>query len=297
MSERCEKLTVGARSNKVVEVLSADAALEPLLMGPPQFATAHSVFRRTLNLAHPMSGLVTLEDSSVDDAPASLRVATSFWANIGAGAPVVVGRGGVDFGHAVVRIVDSTRWWQPTRSALSSRGRRRLVNALTSIDVARQVLRPSASAIPGPLHDALSRGKVKILDALLVRNESRLRSLADSFIGLGNGLTPSGDDFLTGLMLVASIPDCELQWAWSALAVSPGDRTTDVSVAMLNHAAAGRFRADLVGLSEAICAGDDVEPTARRVAAIGSSSGTDMLDGVTTGLQALHGYLHPRLIR
>ncbi|MBX6343113.1 MAG: DUF2877 domain-containing protein, partial [Thermomicrobiaceae bacterium] len=116
-------------------------------------------------------------------------------------------------------------------------------------------------------------------------------------VGLGPGLTPSGDDFLIGvcgaLALVGALApsvaeDCRA--AARVIAASAPGRTTLLSLTWLRQAAAGEFSAELGGLLAAlVTAGDDaaLERAAERLLAIGGTSGWDMAVGVLLGGQAM----------
>lgn len=113
---------------------------------------------------------------------------------------------------------------------------------------------------------------------------------AQPVIGLGPGLTPSGDDLLIGL--TASL------WAWcrtlardfaAACAATAVDRTTRVSADLLAHAAEGRFAEPLLTLIRTL---DDDDARASSAAcesllAVGATSGADLLAGVLTGARLL----------
>lgn len=106
------------------------------------------------------------------------------------------------------------------------------------------------------------------------------------FIGLGVGLTPSGDDFIVGLLSVLSRYDASGQWLneiRSEFKDSTIDKkTTRVSSHMIHYALDGYFNSALI---ELVC-GKKAE-NLEIVSSIGSTSGTDMLTGVGFGLDRL----------
>ena len=106
-------------------------------------------------------------------------------------------------------------------------------------------------------------------------------------IGLGPGLTPSGDDFVTGALL-AQETAVEYGWLPPALpvaALAAGlRRTNPAGRTLLVQALDGRFPAYLMGLRRAIhhlAAGREAEAGAaiRDVLRVGHSSGTDTVCG------------------
>lgn len=111
--------------------------------------------------------------------------------------------------------------------------------------------------------------------------EGALREILMSFIGRGEGLTPAGDDFLLGVLLVLD------NWHFASVAELKAtlptllERTTDISRAMLEQGCDSHYSALLLALATG-------EPQAiARVADYGHSSGHDMLTGILAAAQAL----------
>jgi hypothetical protein len=117
-----------------------------------------------------------------------------------------------------------------------------------------------------------------------------------ALLGVGGGLTPSGDDYVGGAffaraLLEAARPGPAAAWRRAAtrvVAAAPG-RTHPISAALLGDLAAGRSWAPLHDLVTALAAGTPgaARAAARRLVALGHSSGWDMLAGVGAGLGAL----------
>jgi len=111
-------------------------------------------------------------------------------------------------------------------------------------------------------------------------------------LGLGTGLTPSGDD-LVGAMLFARLLAARVEGdhqRWNAiahrLAADVVARSNEISAALFADLVAGESFATLAGLLRALCAGDHAAAinAARALTPIGHSSGWDMLAGVVLGL-------------
>jgi hypothetical protein len=110
---------------------------------------------------------------------------------------------------------------------------------------------------------------------------ARLGEGAAQLAGLGSGLTPSGDDFLVGMML----------WAWlahpaptvfcRAVVEAAAPRTTTLSAAFLRSAAKGECSAAWHRLLVALAtdSGGDLDAAVRQVLAHGATSGADALAG------------------
>jgi hypothetical protein len=109
-------------------------------------------------------------------------------------------------------------------------------------------------------------------------------------LGLGPGLTPSGDDFLGGAMVaLTGLGMTELRDAlWRALSPHAATHTNDISRAHLAAAAEGYGSAALHALLDAVMAGDAAAMPARlaTLAAVGHTSGWDAMAGAMSALKA-----------
>jgi hypothetical protein len=99
--------------------------------------------------------------------------------------------------------------------------------------------------------------------------------------GLGGGLTPAGDDFLTGVMLWAWLTHLEPQGFCRRLFEASAARTTMLSAAFLRSAAEGECSAAWHDLLAALDGGPE-QQLAEAVASVlsfGHTSGADALAG------------------
>jgi hypothetical protein len=218
--------------------------------------------------------------------PTSVTVATTVPATawgVQPGATVMVGEGGVRLPQAVVTVV---RTWRPARMPTAGDG-------LSPAAVQALVDLP-----PGPLRDqscALVRHLVDLGDPSV--RVSRL-------VGAGPGLTPSGDDALGGVLLALRLLGPELDELRAALWESVRARlplTTSLSASLLAEAADGYAVPAVVVLGQALVDGstDRVQAAAGDVAAVGHTSGMDLLAGIVGCLEILGsaGHLQPDLVR
>ena len=117
---------------------------------------------------------------------------------------------------------------------------------------------------------------------------------AEALIGLGPGLTPSGDDFVGGLLFAAyhlkeAFPG-ELAWdaeTIGGLIARSCSMTNAISQALLSDFALGQGYEAIHDLMDGILTGDadfGAETHVIRVTSIGNSSGWDMLTGLLTGM-------------
>jgi hypothetical protein len=132
-------------------------------------------------------------------------------------------------------------------------------------------------------HNSLSGHAQPALDALerwLIGNA--LDDEAQMLIGLGPGLTPSGDDYLGGILIALQAlerrPQAQALWRWLEPRLK---RTSAISAAHLSAAAAGEGHEALHASLLALCTRNaDWPRTLDQVASVGHVSGWDALAGI-----------------
>jgi hypothetical protein len=109
---------------------------------------------------------------------------------------------------------------------------------------------------------------------------------AHALLGLGPGLTPSGDDLVGALLFARRMLRDARAWDATAtkLVEAARTRTHAISAALLADLAAGHGHAALHRVAAALAAGADPLPAARELTAIGAASGWEMLAGLLIGL-------------
>lgn len=146
----------------------------------------------------------------------------------------------------------------------------------------------------GTLREA--RSVIRQLGTILPRGELEAAlACATRLIGLGPGLTPAGDDVLTGLMLVLHYadraPGTEVKWidAFCRGVVDQAmGRTTWVSSEQLRYAAHGEAAQAIAEAAIALLwAQEPLRPAIAALLDTGSSSGSDLLSGMCIGSKLL----------
>jgi hypothetical protein len=113
---------------------------------------------------------------------------------------------------------------------------------------------------------------------------------AQQMIGLGPGLTPSGDDFLSGFLLALQLAGCAagsctewLERVSAGVSAMAHGRTTLVSSTQLCLAAQGEADEVTGRAITAILWGEiDLNASAKALLEVGSTSGSDILAGINT---------------
>ncbi len=208
------------------------------------------------------------------------------------GAPAQVGGGHIVVGDLVVR---AAAWWDPRprlpspRPALLPEGVRQLRTTLYGEGVPHSAFTlPGLPGGPGgPL--AALRGAVRRADL-----DAALRT-ATRLIGLGPGLTPAGDDVMAGTMagLVLLGHPAADRFAAAVFSLAAG-RTTELSRALLRHAACGRVSAEYAAVLHALVGERPLTPAIAGLLATGSTSGRAMALGLCTAIDLVDRTLRHR---
>jgi len=127
-------------------------------------------------------------------------------------------------------------------------------------------------------------------EALLHHQVSDACRHAAGLIGLGPGLTPSGDDFLVGLLStfhMENSPGRIYQGFGEEIVDIARTLTNEISYMALKQASKGRVRESITRLLHTITCGKQEELilSLDKVLTIGSSSGTDIVYGMISGLE------------
>jgi hypothetical protein len=198
------------------------------------------------------------------------------------GAPAEVGGGRIVVGDLAV---SAAAWWNPRpklpslHPALLPEGVRQLRNALYGEGVPHSAFTlPGLPAGPGgPL--AALRGAVRRADL-----DAALRT-ATRLIGLGPGLTPAGDDVMAGTiagLVLLGHPAAD-RFAAGVYALAAG-RTTDLSRALLRHAACGRVSGEFAAVLHALVGERPLMPAVQALLSTGATSGRAMALGLSTAI-------------
>jgi len=283
-----------------LRALSADAALLPLLRAP-RSARVHSVFERVVNVQLAGDRLLTLAHRAADDAPDSIVVDLDSWSSFDVvpGAPVRLVGSRIEIEADLSVELDDARPWQPRLPVYAqdtARLRANVPAAQDRLDHHGRGLgfRRGAGSVRTDLESAMltafGRNAEGLLYALAQDDEALAHEHVDALVGLGRGLTPSGDEFLLGLLAVLNISGSPGR-AWRRLGGRVVERarlhTHLISAAALRHAATGRVRASVIDLCDALM---HAGPTAmlralERVMRIGASSGSEIALGVLAGFR------------
>jgi Protein of unknown function (DUF2877) len=266
--------------NRVAVRRCGEDVLRRFKAAPHEAGSVHSVFDRVLNLAWHDGHLLTLQGPG--------RLVAPFAAEL-TGLP----GSGVLAGGCVRRLDDMlaldglTVDWRAAVAADTAMPKGAAAGNAMLSGVLSECSAPAAPALSSVTG---LRARARIAEGLS-------RHLPDLFIegvcglvGLGEGLTPAGDDCVVGVLAVIHrlAPAWLRQHPWIAasIAARAAAATTTIAGEFLTHGLAGRFAEPVIELLTG-CTADTIERAAARLLRMGATSGADTLVGVRLALSAL----------
>lgn len=135
----------------------------------------------------------------------------------------------------------------------------------------------------------------RLQQASVSEDTALIEAVLRYLIGRGAGLTPSGDDILTGFLLgvwTCGHSHTTFRETFNRLIAEEGSMlTTQISLEYLYYAGQGQFGSHLHDLAQALFTGTAVQVRAatKKVLDVGSTSGLDTLIGLITYLTILGG--------
>jgi hypothetical protein len=279
-----------------LRALSGDQRLLHALRRRERSCRVHGVFVRAINIDAGGGGLWTIACRALGNGPGALVVdAAEFRGfDVVRGDSVRVHGNALTVGEHLSIPLDGVRPWEcalPRWPDDESGVARNLARAKREIEARRAVSASAQTTLAAHASTRLADHVDALADALRDHDVDSLAAHAAALVGLGPGLTPSGDDILVGLLAalhVARAPCAEMRWVGLRLAARAAGATSAVSAAALREAAQGRVREPVVVLLRALLHGgfDAVSPALAAVLAIGATSGTDIAVGVACALEA-----------
>ncbi len=267
----------------------------------------HSVFARACNIESDTGELVTLLARTLANSPHGIRLA-------GAIAPfeswLVPGQHAI-LKNSMLRVPDAevsidlsaaARWYGKVAPVPTHCGDATMAMKLRAVRATLYERAPEQGIAPllanrGGAGSAISRAFfARLAQALPMlacaterRDAAAVAAALARLVGLGPGLTPSGDDFIAGyLASLWSRAGCD--FGIETLLPPLGDalaplllRTHAISRQMLNDAAHGCFAEHLVDVTRALAGAGDVVAATVHALASGHSSGADTLCGLLFG--------------
>jgi hypothetical protein len=185
-----------------------------------------------------------------------------------------------ELGEPVVVALENSRAWEPSPPRGNARPNLAPLRACLDGHVPEEGLGCTILGVDNAL-SVHAQPALEALERWLAGNA--LASEAAQLIGLGPGLTPSGDDYFGGVLMalrwLGRGAQADSLWRWLEPRLS---RTSPISAAHLAAAATGEVHEALHEVLENLSAWEvpDLHPSLARLDAVGHTSGWDALAGV-----------------
>jgi hypothetical protein len=262
----------------------------------------HSIFNRTVNVQSLETGeLYTVACHEIDNGPNTLVVQVDCFnrINLAINDHVYVEKKVLHIANKLAMTVDKAALWEcvlPVYPQNVENLNRNLTKMRDYIDRhgisgGMKKSNHSPTAFEIELSRMLEERTGSLLTELSNNRMSESIEKASKLIGLGPGLTPSGDDFLVGLFTVLNIqksPNYSFKNFCKEVVKLAKPLTNDISYMAMQKASIGKVRESIVSLVNSILYGteEDLILSLNKVLKIGSSSGTDIALGIVAGLEA-----------
>jgi len=262
----------------------------------------HSTFRRTINIQCIENGeLYTIASSQVDNAPNTLVIQSASleeW-NVDVNDAVFLKNKTLSILNKLAISINQANKWESILPEYPSKHQnliRNLIKMKEYIDFHGKAGGIKKNLLAQSLYETemskLIEERTRLVENELLNNRmTNALHHAVSLIGLGPGLTPSGDDFLVGLFTIINLRNSPFNTHQSfceEVVLRAKTLTNEISYMALKKASIGKVRESIIQLVYAILNGNeaDLYLSLNKVLNIGSSSGTDIALGLVCGLKA-----------
>ncbi len=255
---------------------AASVAVLPQLAGPARAARIVGLYPTALYLddGHMTIAVVTRDAVRLPNALvlAASRTEQPF-AGVRAEATASIGDGAVTVG--ALRFAPARTWEaRPVLQPARPRALAHQIQALARLLAAH----PPGIAVHPRFAAACAR-----------RDTATAATAATSMVGLGPGLTPSGDDILAGTLAALRLlgGDGPLTDALATAALTNArSRTTTLAAALLGCAAHGQVSLQVADVLRGLTGEQPLAPAVARLLSVGHTSGADLAHGLLVGARA-----------
>jgi hypothetical protein len=261
----------------------------------------HSIFEKTINIKCSDTGdLYTLSCNRLDNGPNSIVIELNSFknTNLVLNDHVFTDNSVLFIENKMSITIEHVEKWESTLPTYPADDETLKVN----VAIMREHINKHGKC-GGMKRDTQAKGvfEVEMSNMLEKRSQSLLCEIENNrmtdaskyaveLIGLGPGLTPSGDDFLVGLFTTFNIPNCPCQSFGDfceKIVKTAKPLTNEISYMTLKKASIGNVRESIISLIYHALYGSEAEliSSLNKVLTIGSSSGTDIAQGIVSGLE------------
>lgn len=285
-----------------VKALSIDKQFKEITLHSKKPLIVHSVFERVINILIE-DKLFTLVSNQIDNAPATLIVDYPDFNECGIDADAhgfltskrieITGCLSIDLTTTPTWICQLTEF--PAHEKTLENNISIAMQEIVSTGNVKWLQKKESNLtdFDKEMGRMLKERTIKLVEGFPKNDTNQNVQNAKQLIGLGQGLTPSGDDFLVGLLLAFSIIKknvfCKKTWGEQVVKEAKNN-TNIISYTTLKYAAIGQTREIIQLFIDTLVSGkedEQVKQTLSNVIKIGSSSGTEIAWGILNGLTLL----------
>ncbi|WP_369309506.1 DUF2877 domain-containing protein [Providencia rettgeri] len=286
--------------------LTADSHFLNLLHQPRSLGKIEQVFNKAINFTVENT-LYTLLCSQLDNAPNSCRLINKEFSllTLKEGDPIYLSNKEWNIGENYTISFSLCRHWQPIIISFDSE---KLTNKNYLLYIEAQIknldfiLHDNSSSLFNYQGDnlfyltvskKLIQLRLNLIESLINKDQQSISKIIKQLVGLGIGLTPSGDDYLVGFMafiLLKGHPASALFPAFYHGITQSKGQTTPISAITLEKALNQEYRENMHQLIQSLvnATKTNVYPQFLEILNIGSSSGSDILFGLRDALYLTH---------
>lgn len=296
-------------------VVSLDEAFNSLICETDEnegiIGKVHSIFERVINFESRNKQMFSIMKNDLDNAPYSMRLHEQKTADFTVldmkkDEDVVFKEDNLRIGEALSLKLTGIILWKPQKLSISFSKNNMSIFANNLTLYNEQIFLKGANGgakyyyiknhtslnqcqKPSVIEKELEN-RICSLNINLENNCSLLEKSINAILGFGNGLTPSGDDFLAGFITALSfVQNKKAKRTIGKIKGILEERklpTTDISVTMIKVSLEGKARESFIDFISSLFGNDDLllKRSIDNMFGIGSSSGTDLSIGVVLGL-------------
>lgn len=251
----------------------------------------HSVFQRVINIRDDRGRMYSFLAASLDHGPDSIILDIEELDSLGiaAGDRVSGSIEGLRMGRYRIEV------WEAKPYTLSLPEYRTDARTLRSrMAYAKKRLESIDSDRSTPflamMDSMLEERRLHLMEAMRTGDVEESARLGRKLLGLGQGLTPSGDDIMLGLFCVVLMGNSPLEGLKDfpeTLLVDADSLTNDLSFWGLKRAAKGQVREKVSDFVRDLAEGREITDSLESILDIGHSSGKDITTGILTGFELI----------
>lgn len=282
--------------------LTADTHFLNLLNQPQLSGKIEQVFKKAINISIG-NHLFTLASAQLDNAPNSCRLLNKDLSllNVSSNDEFNISNGRVSIGESYFLSFSLCKKWQQpivffTFDNINKKSYQSfLVKQVKNLDLILSEAKSSLFNYQGDnlfyvaSSEKLNQLRINLIDLLKNGQRQNLAETIRQFVGLGIGLTPSGDDYLVGLMAFLLLKNHPLDIFYADFyqgIMQGNEKTTPISAITLEKALDHEYRENMCQLVQSLADANETNIHSQflNILNIGSSSGSDMLFGIRDAL-------------